>query len=186
MKKTAIFLSIMLFSIALLSSVNAQNLLGGNQKQTCSMGNEKITVTATYQKNGGNLDINITYPSKTTTPKPTTPTKATAPANSQIIVTNPTVYVYEGSNLLKKQVENGDFTLAAGGKEINFKLTGITPKSPTANLDIVVSGKIKGKSGTDVSTIACGSTTAKAQSQTQSSSNNLEPLVPEEGFTGGC
>lgn len=119
------------------------------EKQRCGMGNEKLNVTSNYYRNGGNVDIYVTYPDKLT--------------NDQIIVINLTAYVYEGNNLLKKQVKNGDSTLVAGGKQVYILMSGVYPKDARTNLDIVTNGEIKGKLGIGSMTTACGASTIRAQ-----------------------
>jgi hypothetical protein len=98
------------------------------EKQRCGLGGEKLDVTANYYRNGGKIDVYVTYPDK--------------PTNDQIKVTNLTAYVYERNNLLKKQVKNGETTLVAGGKQVYIQMSGIYPKDSKTSLDVVVTGDV--------------------------------------------
>lgn len=151
MKTLVFFLSaMMLFTF---SGVYAQDVLSELQqtieKQRCGLTNEKLNVTANYYRDGGKVDVYVTYPDKET--------------NDQITVANLTAYVYEGNNTLKKSVKNGNSTLTAGGKQINIQLSGVYPKDAKTNLDIVVSGEIKDKLGIGGMTTACGGTGVRTQ-----------------------
>jgi hypothetical protein len=150
MKTLAIFLSTLLLSYTLFINANAQ-LLGGNQKESCAMGNENLNVTSNYYRNGGKLDVFVTYPDK--------------PTNDQIVVEDLTAYVYEGNNLLKKYAKNNDTTLVAGGKQVYIQQSGIYPKNSRTNLDIVVKGELKDSRGLGLGgrDMACGSASVRTE-----------------------
>ena len=150
MKTLAIFLSTLLLSSTLFINANAQ-LLGGNQKESCTMGNENLNVTSNYYRNGGNLDVFVTYPDK--------------PTNDQIVAEDLTLYVYEGNNLLKKYTKKGDSTLVAGGKQLSLQQSKIYPKSPRTSLDIVVKGELKDSSGLGLGgrDMACGNASVRTE-----------------------